>query len=149
MYTFTQKLDRSDSIVYCQTCGAINREDAKFCFKCGDKLEKGIEPNRIVIPTDMQPQHSDDKDVEAIELEYIKKSLNSGSGTKNQQCGFRINKDIRERMDTLKNITRLKFDYQVADYLLDFHRRHATPRQLGLYAAYDSIKSNDVATDNE
>lgn len=118
--------------MYCQTCGAINREDAKFCFKCGDKLERGIDPNNVVD----NPKNSSNADIESKELEYIVKVRRNGMGN-NQAHTVRVNKGIKEKINAVKSVTGLAFDYEVIDYLLGFHRRHATPGQLESYSIYD------------
>lgn len=139
--------------MYCQTCGAVNREDTKFCFKCGDKLERGIDPSNSVNNFDNSSNSniniSDIKEdihnnVEEVELEYIEKAKNSGSNGKNQSYGLRINKSIKERIKAVKTVTGLLFDYQAVDYLLDFHRRHATPNQLKSYAVYDGVLNRNL-----
>lgn len=63
---------------------------------------------------------------------------------KNQSYGLRINKSIKERIKAVKTVTGLLFDYQAVDYLLDFHRRHATPNQLKSYAVYDGVLNRSL-----
>lgn len=73
--------------MYYQICGAVNREDAKFCFKCGDKLEGGIDLSNSV--NNFNNSSNSDinildikedihNNVEEVKLEYIQKAKNSG-----------------------------------------------------------------------